>query len=132
MAAGDSVLKLNTYAAAAGGGGRRHNTRSELVSSRRRGLKAYEEQLFQDYEKKNDEVAKKYMRDTKLAGPKIFVNVKSDVLVQDNTWTDRSIKERGPDEIRTLKNIQTLNTMKLRQKNGLTKYPENDLGYEKY
>ena len=132
MAAGDSVLKLNTYAAAAGGGGRRHNTRSELVSSRRRGLKTYEEQLFQDYEKKNDEVVKKYMRDTKLAGPKIFVNVKSDVLVQDNTWTDRSIKERGPDEIRTLKNIQTLNTMKLRQKNGLTKYPENDLGYEKY
>lgn len=111
---------------------RKHNTRSELLSSRRRGLKEYEEQLFHDYERENAEALQKLTLETKLAGPQIFSTINSDIVVQDKTWTDRTVEQRGPEEIRTLRNIQALNKMKLRQENGMLKYPVQDLDFEKF
>ena len=54
------------------------------------------------------------------------------MVVQVKTWTDRTVEQRGPEEIRTLRNIQALNKMKVRQENGLQKYPVQDLDFEKF
>ena len=56
----------------------------------------------------------------------------SDVVVQDKTWTDRTIQERGPQEVRILRNVQSLNKLQARQDNGLTKYPEQDIDFENF
>lgn len=82
----------------------RHLTRSELLSSRRKHSKDYEKQRYGEFERRNAEGLRRLAEEAKRSGPKIFENTTSEVVVQDHTWTDRTMAQRGPEEIRTLEN----------------------------
>ena len=53
-------------------------------------------------------------------------------MVQDKTWTDRTLAERGPSEIQILKNQQLQAKMKARVDHGMAKYPDADHDYDGY
>lgn len=110
----------------------RHLTRSELLASRRRGAKEHEQKLYGEYERDNVAALRQFTLETNRAGPQIFAATTSDVVVQDNTWTDRTLAERGPAEMQTLRNLKVKSKLDARAGHGLTKYPDNDLNFERY
>lgn len=53
-------------------------------------------------------------------------------MVQDKTWTDRTLAERGPLNVRTLANQDIQAKLRARADHGLTKYPDRDHDYDGY
>lgn len=109
----------------------RHLTRSELLESRRKRSREYEEKQYGDYEQEAAAALARFTLETQRAGPKIFEATSSDVVVQDKTWTDRTQAERGS-EIRTLRNRQAETKMQARVGQGLSKYPDQGLDFARY
>lgn len=111
---------------------RRYATRSDMLKNRRQEFREYEDEQYNDFERDNLEALRRFTIENQLAGPKIFGNINSDIIVQDKTWTDRTVGERGPHEVKILRNVKSLNKLQARKDNGLTKYPDPDLDYEDF
>jgi len=70
----------------------RYATRSDLLLYRKQAHREYEENVYNNFERDNQNALQKFTLANDLAGPQIFNKMNSDVVVQDKTWTDRTVK----------------------------------------